>query len=329
VLIIINNQLQKEKKIEMDKTLEFLFRYIKWVKGSALKDIFLFRGQSEDYPLLPKIARIDLLRTYRNSVLKTEKKMFEDFKRCSRPAVEKVPDDEDNLEWLSLAQHHGLATRMLDWTKNPLAALWFAVRKPIKNIQKRIDKSDFYHKIDKLTKGSKNRILEIDKLLSKVYDTTYEQGIKAYTWKEGAKEKDFQKILKTLADINYIRNGVVWKLEVKDSDLLGHDANPFKIKETKVYEPKYISKRIVSQQGCFTIHAPRKEKFIVFEEDNKFKHRLNRMVIPAEFFSELRVYLHRFAVNSSTLFPDLDNISAHIIWDNSVFSDECYHEWAY
>ncbi len=91
----------------------------------------LFRGQGVDKPLLPKIARLNL-RITSDRIAKTEKLILKEFERGILPLSEFRPDN--NWDLLALAQHHGLPTRLLDWTYNALAALWFAVQsEPVKD----------------------------------------------------------------------------------------------------------------------------------------------------------------------------------------------------
>lgn len=84
----------------------------------------IFRGQRQDLPLIPSVWREEKIEIW--SV--KEREVFEEFKREAIPYLNYLPIND--WQWLAVAQHNRLPTRLLDWSKNPLAALWFAVSKP-------------------------------------------------------------------------------------------------------------------------------------------------------------------------------------------------------
>ena len=89
---------------------------------------FIFRGHSDiDYKLLPGVLRWkDFSPGVKVGMYsQLESNILNDFISNSFRYIHDIKND-DYISWLEIAQHFGVPTRLLDFTYNPLVALFFA-----------------------------------------------------------------------------------------------------------------------------------------------------------------------------------------------------------
>ena len=107
----------------MSKKIKRLHDFLEVIKTG---EEIIYRGHaSKEWDLVPSIGRdyIDKEK-WTEEAIEIEREMLAEFKKQTARII-KIPPTS-TIEWLALMQHHGMPTRLLDFSKNPLVALYFA-----------------------------------------------------------------------------------------------------------------------------------------------------------------------------------------------------------
>lgn len=263
-----------------------------------------FRGQSkratEGYPLTPSVARYKHLGSL--SLPDREQKECEVLETFSNHLLTYVQHRPQTAwEELAIAQHHGLPTRFMDWTTNPLVALYFAVR----NTSGRNADSAVYVLISNpkryadLKRGQATQVMPVGDVATESA-IAFEDDVYA----------DFE-VISEDNDAAHINNllrpaGSSWFEEVSTNDekeggSVQNLPSPFKITENIIYDPPHVSPRIRAQDGvllaCWQPMQPLDEKDYL------------EIVIKQAAHEDIRRRLDQYGVFDKQLFPDLDGIA--------------------
>ena len=212
-----------------------------------------------------------------------EKYLIAQFKKAAHHFLEPsmVPNKNNTLEWLALMQHYGAPTRLLDFTRSPYVACFFALEKA--NANSKCDSERAIWAIDTtwLIKSSLGRI----KSFRDHRDVTYKNL------------RDSEFIVKYFGQL-FVNNRRSIILPVM---------------------PARSNPRLLVQQGLFLCPGPVKESFqniLSSYKDPKdpkdMQKYVHKILIDGEIRHEVLSELHFMNISRASLFPDLQGFATSL-----------------
>lgn len=275
----------KPNVVETLHSVEDAVHYFDKLKSSK-NPVNVFRGHADiAWDVVPSIFRDDM------NVLEYESRIIRDLISLYPSEFEQ---DKSMFDQLVRMQHFGLRTRLMDVSRNPLAALYFAVEDGESNLR-----------------DGSVVILEVPEERIKYYDSDSISCISNLANLSNEEkytiENTTARTIKELHRLNsvdrlyqFIRSEKPeFRPRIKKEDLF---------KPYFVY-PKMNNKRIIAQNGAFIVFGLNRSKGPLYK-----KGITGSMVkIPAEEKSKIRDSLKRLGYDDSTLFPDIERAAKQIM----------------
>lgn len=278
--------------------------YLNTVRNELPKSRIYFRGQSklasDGYSLKSSIGRYDSLskRTFFERE-QLEREVLGVFTNHLVTYVQHLP--RNDWESLAIAQHHGLPTRFMDWTTNPLVALYFAARETKADDGDKPMNSAVYVltseplRFSELSRPKTETITPVSDLATIPATTTSAYGSFGIEDAEDSQEPA------PIPAENKVPIASTAEDAAKRPQAAVLTVSPFDITENVIYDPPHVSPRIRAQDGVLlACHQPLQP----LEEKDYLE-----IVITHEAHDDIRRRLDQYGVFDKQLFPDLDGIA--------------------
>jgi hypothetical protein len=241
---------------------------------------FAFRGLSDaTYRLATTLFRLG------GDYAPLEKHLLRNFRKYAhRQMVER----DSVWHWLSIAQHHGLPTRLLDWTYSPLISMHFATANTAKmNIDGAIWSVNYVNvnraapePICSMLAGEGSNAFTVDML------TRISAHLRARHSGDHGDGETFRDLAQSLSDFDMAP---------------GEDFLIF-------FEPPAVDDRIVNQFALFSVLS--NPTRLVDDWLARHPEWFRKIIIPSELKWEIRDKLDQSNITERVLFPGLDGLTA-------------------